>query len=141
LSAAGLDPAMFPEILESTDVAGTLTAQAAAATGLPPSTPVVMGGGDGPIAAVGAGIVAPEDGAYVCLGTSAWISFSADAPVLDPSRRTFTFDHVVPGQYVPTATMQAAGASATWINELLSPEPSAATLSALARQADTDDAD
>ena len=141
LGAAGLDPAMFPEILESTDVAGTLTTQVAAATGLPPSTPVVMGGGDGPIAAVGAGIVAPEDGAYVCLGTSAWISFSADAPVLDPSRRTFTFDHVVPGQYVPTATMQAAGASATWINELLSPEPSAATLSALAHQADTDDAD
>lgn len=141
IDAAGLDVAMFPEILESTAVVGRLTEQAARATGLRPSTQVVMGGGDGPVAAVGAGIVAPEDGAYVCLGTSAWISFASAAPVLDPNRRTFTFDHVVPGHYVPTATMQAAGASATWINELLSPAPSDRTLSALAREADTDDAD
>lgn len=141
LDAAGLDAAMFPEILESTAVVGTLTPPAARATGLLPSTQVVMGGGDGPVAAVGAGIVAPEDGAYVCLGTSAWISFTSAAPVLDPSRRTFTFDHVVPGRYVPTATMQAAGASATWINELLSPAPSPRTLSALVHDADTDDAD
>lgn len=135
LEAAGLDPGLFPEILEATDVVGTLTPQAARATGLRPSTRVVMGGGDGPIAAVGAGIVAPADGAYVCLGTSSWISFAADAPVLDPQRRTFTFDHVVPGRYVPTATMQAAGASAEWIHELLTPEPGSGSLGALARSA------
>lgn len=141
IDAAGLEASMFPEILESTAVVGSLTDEASRATGLHPSTQVVMGGGDGPVAAVGAGIVAPEDGAYVCLGTSAWISFASAAPVLDPSRRTFTFDHVVPGHYVPTATMQAAGASATWINELLSPEPTERTLSALTHEADTDDAD
>src|SRR5699024_12424978 len=100
----------FPEILESTAVVGCLTEQAARATGLHPSTQVVMGGGDGPVAAVGAGIVAPEDGAYVCLGTSAWISFASTAPVLDPRRRPFTSDHVVPGDYAPTAAMHAAGA-------------------------------
>lgn len=133
LEAADLDMALFPEILEATDVVGTLTPEAARATGLPASTRVVMGGGDGPIAAVGAGIVDPADGAYVCLGTSSWVSFSSTSPVLDPARRTFTFDHVVPGHYVPTATMQSAGASAEWIHELLTPEPSAGTLSALAR--------
>src|SRR5690625_5400802 len=37
--------------------------------------------------------------------------------------------------------MHAAGAAATWINELLSPAPSYRTLSALAHEADTDDAD
>lgn len=140
IDAAGLDISIFPDIVASTEVVGTLTDDAAAATGLPKGTRVVMGGGDGPIAAVGAGVVAPEDGAYVCLGTSSWISFSADQPVLDPSMRTFTFDHVVPGQYVPTATMQAAGASVTWINEVLSPEPDGRTLSELVAQADTDDA-
>src|SRR5699024_7882878 len=56
IAASGLDPAMFPEILASTDVVGTLTAEASRATGLRPGTEVVMGGGDGPIAAVGAGI-------------------------------------------------------------------------------------
>ncbi|WP_347754900.1 xylulokinase [Agrococcus sp. ProA11] len=140
IDAAGLDSAIFPEIVPSTEVVGTLTADAAAATGLLQGTRVVMGGGDGPIAAVGASIVAPEDGAYVCMGTSSWISFAAEQPVLDPSQRTFTFDHVVPGLYVPTATMQSAGASVSWINEVLSPEPDGQTLSQLVAEADTDDA-
>lgn len=141
LAAAELDPALFPEILESSDVVGTLTADAASATGLPAGTRVVMGGGDGPIAAVGAGVVAPEDGAYIAMGTSSWISFASESPVLDPSMRTFTFEHVVPGLYVPTATMQAAGASVTWINEILSPEPSGDSLRALVDAASTDDVD
>lgn len=123
LAAARLDPALFPEILESTAVIGTLTQAASAALGLPSSVQVVMGGGDGPMAAVGSGVVAPEDGAYVCLGTSSWISFAADAPLHDPQMRTFTFNHVVPGSFVPTATMQAGGASVQWIVEALSPDP------------------
>lgn len=123
LAAARLDPALFPEILESTTVAGALTSSAAAALGLAAGTPVVMGGGDGPMAAVGSGIVSPEDGAYVCLGTSSWISFAADEPLPDPRMRTFTFDNVVPRSFVPTATMQAGGASVQWIAEALSPDP------------------
>ncbi|MBR23024.1 MAG: xylulokinase [Leifsonia sp.] len=140
ISAADLDVSMFPEIVASTEIVGTLTAEAASATGLSRGTRVVMGGGDGPIAAVGAGVVAPEDGAYVCMGTSSWISFAAREPVLDPSLRTFSFDHVVPGLYVPTATMQAAGASLTWIDEILTPSGSASSLHQLVADADTDDA-
>ncbi|HIY67700.1 MAG TPA: xylulokinase [Candidatus Agrococcus pullicola] len=141
LAAAELDPALFPEIVESIEVVGSLTQDAASATGLPASTRVVMGGGDGPIAAVGAGVVAPEDGAYIAMGTSSWISFASGEPVLDPSMRTFTFEHVVPGLYVPTATMQAAGASVAWINEILSPDPSGASLRELVGRASTEDAD
>lgn len=137
IAAARLDRAIFPEVLESTAILGTLTADAAAATGLDRSTRVVMGGGDGPIAAVGAGIVAPEDGAYVCLGTSSWISFASRAPVSDPLRRTMTFDNVVPASYVPTATMQAGGAALQWVSEILSPEPSSASLAALVADAST----
>lgn len=140
LAAAGLDAAILPEILESTDVVGTLTDEAAAATGLPRTTRVVMGGGDGPIAAAGAAVVAPEDGAYVSLGTSSWISFAADRPVVDPRMRTFTFNHVTPGGFAPTATMQAGGASVQWIGEVLSPDPSAPELGRLIAEADTDDA-
>jgi xylulokinase len=123
LSAARLDPTLFPEILDSTAIAGTLAASAAEALGLTTGVKVVMGGGDGPMAAVGSGVVSPEDGAYVCLGTSSWISFAADAPLHDPAMRTFTFDNVVPGSFVPTATMQAGGASVQWIAEALSPDP------------------
>lgn len=121
LDAAKLDIDLFPEILESISVVGEVTSDAAAALGLRAGTKVVMGGGDGPLAAVGAGIVSPEDGAYVCLGTSAWISFVTDQPVLDKSMRTFTFNNVVPNSFVPTATMQAGGASVQWFSEVLSP--------------------
>src|SRR5690606_36947006 len=140
LAAAGVDPRILPEIVESTDVVGTLTAEAAEATGLPRETRVVMGGGDGPMAAVGAGVVAPEDGAYVCLGTSSWISRASPEPVLDPEMRTFTFNHVVPGMFAPTATMQAGGASVQWLSEILAPGPDAASLGDLVAEADTADA-
>lgn len=143
LSAAGLDAALFPEILDSTTVVGTLTADAADALGLPAAVRVVMGGGDGPMAAVGSGIVAPEDGAYVCLGTSSWISFASTEPLRDPLLRTFTFDNVVPGGFVPTATMQAGGASVQWIAEALSPDPAHPDTARLTAEAgegiDTDD--
>ncbi|RWZ68239.1 xylulokinase [Labedella populi] len=137
IGAAGLPLSLFPEILESTAIVGELTDDAASATGLPRSTRVVLGGGDGPIAAVGAGVVGPEDQAYVCLGTSSWISFASERPAVDDLMRVFTFRHVVPGLFVPTATMQAGGAAVQWINEILSPDPSSASLSALVADADT----
>ncbi len=140
VDAAGLPMSIFPEVLESTTVVGTLRQDAATAMGLSPNTKVVMGGGDGPIAAVGAGVVAPEDGAYASLGTSSWISFVSTAPVADPKMRTFTFDHVVPGTYVPTATMQAGGAAIGWMADLLSPDPAANRLAELVAQSSTAEA-
>ncbi|MET0693238.1 MAG: xylulokinase [Propionibacteriaceae bacterium] len=119
LAAADLPRDLFPDIVASTAVVGHVTAEAAEECGLLAGTPVVMGGGDGPMAAVGAGVIEPSDGAYAYLGTSSWISFSADKPVLDlPEMRTMTFNHVVPGRYVPTATMQAGGGSLGWVSDL-----------------------
>jgi xylulokinase len=121
LEAAGLDPALFPEIVESTHVAGTVTERAAEESGLAAGTPVVVGGGDGPMAAVGAGVTRPEDGPYVCLGTSSWISMTSTEPRYDPHKATMTFDHVRPGHFVPTATMQAGGGSLDWVSDVLQP--------------------
>ncbi|WP_407561892.1 xylulokinase [Streptomyces sp. 184] len=122
LTAADVDPALFPEIVPSTTVAGPLLPEAAEATGLAAGTPVVLGGGDGPLAALGAGVIDPADGAYTYLGSSSWVSLSAERPLHDPRMRTMTFDHVVPGRYVPTATMQAGGASLDWVAEVLRPD-------------------
>jgi xylulokinase len=121
ISAAELDRRLFPEVVASTTVVGAVTAAAAAATGLPAGTPVVLGGGDGPMAALGAGIVDAAAGAYTYLGSSSWVSLAADAPLHDPQMRTMTFNHVIPGRYVPTATMQAGGASLQWIMDVLAP--------------------
>lgn len=119
LEAAGIDVGMLPEVVPATTVVGTLTNAAAHHTGLLAGTPVVIGGGDGPMAAVGAGVVAPEDPPYVSLGSSSWVSAATTAPLHDPAMRSMTFDHVVPGLFVPTATMQAGGASLSWVTELL----------------------
>jgi xylulokinase len=120
LDAADLSRGLFPEIVPSTTVIGTVGRDAARHGGLAEGIPVVLGGGDGPCAAVGAGVVAPDSGAYLYLGSSSWVSLAADAPLHDPSMRTMTFNHVVPDSFVPTATMQAGGASVEWFAEVLS---------------------
>lgn len=122
IGAAGLSVDLFPEIVPSTTVVGKVTPAAALETGLLAGTPVVIGGGDGPTAALGAGIVSAADGAYAYLGSSSWVSVSADTPLHDPLMRSMTFNHVVPGRYVPTATMQAGGASLQWVTNVLSPD-------------------
>lgn len=121
LDAAQLERRLFPDVVASTAVIGSVTPAAASATGLLAGTPVVIGGGDGPMGALGAGIVAPESGAYTYLGSSSWVSIAAYEPLHDPLMRSMTFNHVIPGRYVPTATMQAGGASLEWIIETLAP--------------------
>ncbi len=137
LDAAGIDRALLPEVVPSTTVVGGMRRDAARALGLPEGTPVVLGGGDGPTAALGTGIVEPEDGAYAYLGTSSWVSMSATRPLHDPQMRTMTFTHVVPGHYVPTATMQAGGGSLQWIAELLEPSADSAAFDRLVGDAST----
>lgn len=122
IEAAGLPSSLFGEVLESTTVLGPLTATAAELLGLSTDVQVVLGGGDGPIAAVGAGITAPEAGAYAYLGSSSWVSLAHHTPIWDAKLRTMTFDHVVPGLFAPTATMVAGAGSAEWMCEVLEPE-------------------
>ncbi|MDC7235478.1 MAG: xylulokinase [Spirochaetales bacterium] len=108
----------MPELCKSTDVIGSLTPQAAKETGLDPCTKIICGGGDGSMSAVGAKCIAPGD-LFCTLGTSAWNASSTDHPVFDSSMRTFNWVHIVPGLYVPCGTMQAAGASVSWLKDQL----------------------
>ena len=121
LNAANIPISYFPEIVASTTVIGGLTKDAAEHVGLNAGTPVVAGGGDGPMAALGAGIIEPSDGAYVCMGSSSWVAVSTDKPLHDPKMRSMTWNHIVPNKFSPTATMQAGGASLQWIVEDLLP--------------------
>lgn len=114
LEAVRLDPAYLPEVHNSTDVVGEVTGEAAEALGLVPGIPVVIGGGDGASAAVGAGSVV-EGPAYNYIGSSSWIAFAAPHPIYDPGRRIFNWAHMVPGMFSPCGTMQAAGGSYQWL--------------------------
>lgn len=67
---AGLRPDQLPRIANPWEIGGTLSAEAAAATGLPNGTPVAVGGHDGICANIGAGAGTP--GTYaITLGTHA----------------------------------------------------------------------
>jgi len=114
IDAVGLDPRKLPAIFPSTHIVGEVNREAARATGLRAGTPVIIGGGDGACATVGAGVVGEGD-AYCVLGTSAWISFTTCAPLYDEQQRTFTFHDLQPDRYLPMGTMQAAGGAREWL--------------------------
>ncbi len=118
IDAAGLDPAQLPELHQSIDVVGTVLPEIADEVGVAAGTPVVIGGGDGACAAAGAGVV-NEGAAYNYVGSSSWIALATPKPIYDPEYKTFTFGHVVPGMFMPTGTMQAAGASYQWTRDQL----------------------
>ena len=59
LDCTGIDKAKLPEIVPSVHVAGRVTKEAAAHTGLRQGTPVVVGGGDGVVANIGCGSTEP----------------------------------------------------------------------------------
>ncbi len=118
LTAVGLDRSQLPEIMRSVDVVGYVKSEVTDEAGVAPGTPVVIGGGDGPCAAAGAGVVA-EGSAYNYIGSSSWIAVATPQPIYDPNLMTFTFGHVVPGMFSPTGTMQAAGASYQWLRDQL----------------------
>jgi xylulokinase len=113
----GVEMRLAPDILRSTDIAGRLLPVTAEKLGLKPGLPVLMGGGDGPATAAGAGALSEGDG-YLTLGTSAWASFTSADPVIDPQCRLATFAHVLPGLFVETGSMQAAGASLEWAAQM-----------------------
>lgn len=115
---AGIDPDKLPELKPSTFVAGTVTEEAAKATGLAAGTPVVLGAGDGVTANVGAGSIAPGK-TYCCMGTSAWITTTSEKPIFDENMRTVTWAHAIPGLYAPNGTMQCAGGAYSWARNTL----------------------
>lgn len=113
LDCLNISKEKLPEIVSSTQIVGEISEKAAEETGLKRGTPVVIGGGDGPCAAVGAGVV-QEGEAYIYLGSSAWISSSMSEPLLDEKQQLANYCHIVPNYYVPTGTMQSAGTSFEW---------------------------
>lgn len=105
--------AIMPSVYPSSHIAGTINEQAAGKIGLSAGTPVVIGGGDGSCACVGAGVIR-EGNAYNVLGTSSWISVASKEPVFDEKLRTFNWIHLDGKLYTPCGTMQAAGYSYQW---------------------------
>ena len=113
-----LIPDILPECLESADVSGYVTEQAAQMTGLAKGIPVIAGAGDQAAQAVGNGII--EEGLIICtLGTSGVIFASTDTLCQDPQGRVDSFCHAVPGKWHVMGVVQSAGGSLRWFRDSL----------------------
>ncbi|AWT34340.1 xylulokinase [Deinococcus arenae] len=122
LGALDLTPDLFPPLLRSTDVVGTLTREWAAATGLPEGLPVVAGGGDNAAAGIALGLSsARPDVGSVSLGTSGVIFSPLRDPTPDPGGRVHLFAHADGGYHLLGVTLSAAG-SLEWLHAKLAPD-------------------
>jgi xylulokinase len=118
--ALEIDPAWLPPTFEGPTVTGTLTADAAAATGLRAGTPVVAGGGDQAANGVGVGAVGPGVIA-LSLGTSGVIFAATDRPLFEPRGRVHAFCHAVPDRWHMMSVMLSAAGSLRWFRDALAP--------------------
>jgi xylulokinase len=114
----GIDRSWLPRVVESSEIAGKISAAAAARTGLSAGTPVVAGAGDQAASAVGNGIV--QTGLVSCtIGTSGVVFSHLDQVAYDPQGRVHTFCHAVPGKWHVMGVTQGAGLSLQWFRNQL----------------------
>lgn len=130
VDALGIRRALLPPVLESGDIAGTLSEGAAALLGLRAGIPVVAGAGDAECAAVGLGL-AGEPGerglGLATLGTAGQFSIVTDRPLNDPSRWTQTLCHAVPGRWHVMTAILAGASVLPWLARILAPGQDDAT--------------
>jgi L-xylulokinase len=100
-----------PPIVGSDQVAGQITSEAAAATGLAEGTPVVTGAHDIDCCAVGVGIIAPGE---ICAITGTWSinEMVYHEPIVDPRWACRNF--VRPGSWLYQSSSPASSANLEW---------------------------
>lgn len=116
LDALGIAREWMPEVRESFDVCGTITAAASEATGLKAGTPVVGGGADNTCGAIGAGVVI-EGRVSASLGTSGVVFAPTNDVRVDPGKRVHTFVHSTRQQWYLMGCMISAGMALRWYRD------------------------
>lgn len=116
LEATGLPKAIFPEIIPSDAVVGTILPEVAKEIGLPETMQVVCGGVDNSCMALGAKAF-KEGRVYNAPGSSSWIAISSQNPLLDNESRPYIFTHVIPGYYANGLCIAAGGTSFRWVRD------------------------
>jgi xylulokinase len=116
LDAMEIDEGLLPDVYESPEVTGRVSAAGAEATGLAEGTPVVAGAGDQAAGAVGMGVVRPGV-VSATIGTSGVVFAATDRPARDRLGRVHSFCHAVPDRWHVMGVTQAAGLSLRWFKD------------------------
>jgi xylulokinase len=126
---------LLPEVQPPDTLAGRVTPEAAAATGLAPGTPVATGSSDTYCTRLGAGPLAPGE-ACLYLGTAAWVAIAAAVPADErrPAAGDSPLSAATASSPPRAEALRSFGATSTtgaalrWLRDLLvAPEPAAAS--------------
>jgi xylulokinase len=113
LSKLDLDESLLPRVVESEDVTGTLTKEAAELLGLTAQCKVVGGAGDCAAGAIGTGVVRAGI-LSTSIGTSGVMFVYSDEPQYDSAGRLHTFCHAVRGKWHMMGVNLTSGGSLQW---------------------------
>ncbi|NLJ24017.1 MAG: xylulokinase [Firmicutes bacterium] len=116
-----LDPKLFPKILPSACIAGSLLPQVAKELGLASDILIVTGCGDLQASAMGIGITSPEQ-LLVNVGTGGQVFQLLDHYAFDPQGRLHTMVHADGKSWHAMGAILAAGLSMSWIARIIGAE-------------------
>lgn len=108
----------LPQVKQSTETGGGLTAAAAAEMGLVPGIPVNMGAVDASCIPVGSGGIEKDD-THIYIGTSGWIITVVDKRITNIGDFEAAVPGAIPGLYNYIGIMETAGASLAWAKDHL----------------------
>lgn len=111
---AGITEEMLPPIVNPTDIIGSVTEKAAAATGLAIGTPVICGTTDTVMEVFASGAVTRGD-VTVKLATAGRICVITDKPY--PDRHLVNYSHIAEGLWYPGTATKSCAASYRWYRD------------------------
>lgn len=123
------NPATLPPLARPTEIVGTVTTAAAAATGLPAGLPVVCGSNDTTVELYGAGAITPGQGALK-LATAGVLFLTTDGPVVNPP--ISCYPHLIDGLYYTATGTNSCASAHRWLRERLFPGETFAEMDTLA---------
>ncbi len=103
----------FPPLYESSQITGQVTGKVTKEISLKEKTPVVAGGADQVMAAIGNGVVA-EGRIASSIGTGALLTTCIDHPIVKPNRALHTIPHALPGKWILMGAILAGGSCLDW---------------------------
>jgi autoinducer 2 (AI-2) kinase len=118
LSAFDIPAAILPPVRRSGERVGTLTKNAAVATGLAAGTPVFVGGADTQCSLLGAGAIAAHATAAT-LGTTAPVQTVLEQAAFDPQATLWAGCHVIPDRWVLESNAGDTGDAYLWLLDLV----------------------
>ena len=126
LNGSGMRADQMPDLIEGTDIVGTIRPELAKALGLPADVQVVAGGGDNAASACGVGALGEGDG-FVSLGTSGVLLAARDGFAPSPESAVHTFCHAIPGTWYQMGVILAATDCLNWLASVTGVKPAELT--------------